>query len=287
MTKKILLCAISNVQSGGCEEDCAFCAQSAKYKTGAEVFGFKELKIVLQEAKNAKKAGAIGFCLVTSGLGLDDEKTEYLASLASLVKKEVDGLFLIASAGVADTNSLKELKKAGVDSYNHNLETSKEFYPSICSTHSWNERYATCENAKESGLLLCSGGIFGLGESEIDRVSLFASLKSLKPMSSPINFYHPNPALPIKKAHINAGEALNILRAAKKELENSVIMAAGGREYIFGDRQHEIFEAGCDAIIVGDYLTTGGQEASKDFELLKKAAVEPLVECPFHLDVTR
>ena len=282
MTKKILLCAISNVQSGACEEDCAFCAQSAKYKTGAEVFGFKEPKIVVQEAKNAKKARAIGFCLVTSGLGLDGEKTEYLCALASRVKKEVDGLFVIASAGIADTKSLTELKKAGVDSYNHNLETSKEFYPSICSTHSWDERYATCENAKESGLLLCSGGIFGLGESHEDRASLFASLKSLNPMSSPINFYHPNPALPIKKAHINADEALNVLRMAKKELKNSVIMAAGGREYTFGDRQHEIFEAGCDAIIVGDYLTTDGQEASKDFELLKKAGMEPLTECPFH-----
>lgn len=281
MTKKILLCAISNVQSGGCEEDCAFCAQSAKYKTGADVFDFKEPIAVLQEAKKAKKSGAIGFCLVTSGLGLDSEKTEYLSALATLIKKEINGLFLIASAGVADTNSLRELKKAGIDSYNHNLETSKEFYPSICSTHPWSERYTTCENAKTAELLLCSGGIFGLGESETDRASLFTSLKSLKPMSSPINFYHPNPALPIKKAYIDANEALNVLKMAKAELANSVIMAAGGREYTFGNRQHEIFEAGCDAIIVGDYLTTSGQEALRDFELLKKAGVEPLLECPF------
>jgi len=280
MTKKILLCAISNVQSGNCPEDCAFCAQSARYKSGVEAFRFKESSLVIEEAKKAKQAGAVGFCLVTSGFGLDGKKTEYLASLATAVKKEVDGLFLIASAGIADKESLKELKKAGVDSYNHNLETSKEFYPSICTTHSWEERYATCENARDAGLMLCTGGIFGLGESEADRASLLASLKSLNPMSSPLNFYHPNPALPIK-ATLTADEALGIIKKAKSELTNTVIMVAGGREFVFGDRQVEIFDAGCDSIIMGDYLTTCGQEPTSDYELLKKAGLEPLLECPF------
>lgn len=281
MSKKIVLCAISNVQSGNCSQDCAFCAQSARYKSGVQAFGLKEPLSVIEEAKKAKQAGALGFCLVTSGLGLDGKKTEYLASLATAIKKEVDGLFLIVSAGIADKESLRELKKAGVDSYNHNLETSKEFYPSICTTHSWDERYATCENAKSVGLMLCAGGIFGLGESEADRASLLASLRSLNPMSSPLNFYHPNPALPIK-ATMGADEALEIVKMAKKELANTVIMVAGGREFVFGDRQVEIFDAGCDAIIVGDYLTTRGQEPIKDYELLKKAGLEPLLECPFH-----
>lgn len=281
MKKQILLCAISNVQSGNCAEDCAFCAQSARYKTGVEAFKFKEPKTVIEEAKKARSAGAVGFCLVTSGFGLDDKKTEYLASLASSVKKEVDGLFLIASAGIANTDALSTLKSAGIDSYNHNLETSKEFYPGICTTHSWDERYTTCENARSAGLMLCTGGIFGLGESEADRASLLASLKSLNPMSSPLNFYHPNPALPIKECSVNADEALNIIRQAKKELTNTVIMVAGGREHVFGDRQVEIFDAGCDSVIVGDYLTTCGQEPTSDYELLKKAGLEALTECPF------
>lgn len=282
MSRQILLCAISNVQSGNCAEDCAFCAQSAKYKTGIEAFKFKEPLTVIEEAKKARAAGAIGFCLVTSGFGLDSKKTEYLSKLASKVKKEVDGLFLIASAGIADTDALRELKKAGVDSYNHNLETSKEFYPAICTTHSWEERYATCENAKSAELMLCTGGIFGLGESAEDRKSLLASLKSLAPMSSPLNFYHPNPALPIKENALTADDALNIIREAKKELEDTVIMVAGGREHVFKERQIEIFDAGCNAIIVGDYLTTCGQEPTSDYELLKKAGLEPLTECPFH-----
>ncbi len=281
MNRQILLCAISNVQSGNCGEDCAFCAQSAKYKTGVDTFRFKEPSLVIKEAKRAKAAGAIGFCLVTSGAKLESKKTEYLATLASIIKKEVDGLFLITSAGIADKEALKELKKAGVDSYNHNLETSKEFYPNICTTHSWDERFATCENAKSAELMLCAGGIFGLGESENDRDSLINSLKSLKPMSSPLNFYHPNEALPIKQSNIDIDEALAVIKKAKKELENTVIMVAGGREYTFGDRQIEIFEAGCDAIIVGDYLTTSGQEPTKDHELLKKAGLEPLLTCPF------
>ncbi len=281
MSKQILLCAISNVQSGNCAEDCTFCAQSARYKTGIDAFKFKEPSTVIQEAKKAKSAGAIGFCLVTSGFGLDSKKTEYLASLAKAVKAEVDGLFLIASAGIADTKSLKVLKNAGIDSYNHNLETSEEFYKTICTTHSWSERYTTCENAKSVGLMLCAGGIFGLGESDKDRDSLLASLKSLNPMSSPMNFYHPNPALPIKQSNINADEALNVIKKAKKELENTVIMVAGGRECTFGDRQIEIFDAGCGAMIVGDYLTTCGQEPTSDYELIKKAGLEPMLECPF------
>jgi biotin synthase len=129
--------------------------------------------------------------------------------------------------------------------------------------------------------MLCTGGIFGLGESEADRASLLASLKSLNPMSSPLNFYHPNPALPIKECSVNADEALNIIRQAKKELTNTVIMVAGGREHVFGDRQVEIFDAGCDSVIVGDYLTTCGQEPTSDYELLKKAGLEALTECPF------
>lgn len=281
MSRQILLCAISNVQSGNCAEDCAFCAQSAKYKTGIEAFKFKEPPTVIEEAKKARAAGAIGFCLVTSGFGLDSKKTEYLSKLASKVKKEVDGLFLIASAGIADTDALRELKKAGIDSYNHNLETSKEFYPSICTTHSWEERYTTCENAKSAELMLCTGGIFGLGESKEDRKSLLKSLKSLNPMSSPLNFYHPNPALPIKENTLTVDDALNIIREAKKELEDTVIMIAGGREHVFKERQIEIFDAGCNAIIVGDYLTTCGQEPTSDYELLQKAGLEPMRECPF------
>jgi len=282
MKKQIMLCAISNVQSGGCSEDCAFCAQSAKYKTGIDTYTFKDPSVVVEEAKKARASGAIGFCLVTSGTGLDAEKTEYLSSLAARIKKEVDGLFLISSAGIADTHSLLELKRGGVDSYNHNLETSREFYPSICSTHTWEARYETCENARSAGLMLCVGGIFGLGESDKDRESLFNSLKSLKPMSSPINFFMPTPALPIKECSVNTDKALEIIRQAKAALPNTVIMSAGGREMMFGDRQVEIFNAGCDAIIVGDYLTMCGQEPSRDFEILKQAGLEPLPECPFH-----
>lgn len=281
MNKKIMLCAISNVQSGNCSEDCAFCTQSARYKTGIDTYKFKDENAVVEEAKKARSAGAVGFCLVTSGTGLDSKKTEYLARLATAVKKEVDGLFLITSAGIADTASLSELKKAGIDSYNHNLETSKEFYPSICTTHSWDERYATCENARSAGLMLCVGGIFGLGESDADRESLFNSLKSLNPMSTPINFFMPNSALPIKECSIDTNKAFEIIKKAKAALPNTVIMSAGGREMMFGDRQAEIFNAGCDAIIVGDYLTTCGQEPSRDFEILKQAGLEPLLECPF------
>jgi len=171
----IYLCAISNIRSGICREDCKFCTQSAKWGADIKRYKQKEVKDIVNEAKLAKKNRAVGFCLVTSGKGLDDKTLEYVCETSKAILKEVD-IKIIACNGTASKEALKELKKAGVSIYNHNLETSEEFYPSICTTHSWEERFITCENIKSAGLRLCSGGIFGMGESEEDRISLLNSL---------------------------------------------------------------------------------------------------------------
>jgi len=149
----------------------------------------KSVQQVVDEAKMAYKNHALGFCLVTSGARLNDKKTDYIASLARAVSKEVPNLMLIACNGMATYEQLCELKNAGVFSYNHNLETSREYFHKICTTHSWDERYQTNLDAKRAGLMLCTGGIYGVGESEADRVSFRASLKELEPFSSPINFF--------------------------------------------------------------------------------------------------
>ena len=222
----------------------------------------------------AKANKALGFCLVTSGRGLDDKKLEFICQTAKTLQKEVPELLLIACNGSASYESLKELKNAGIFSYNHNLETSREYFPKICSTHSWDERFETNLNAKRAGLELCCGGIYGLGESNEDRISFRNSLKELNPFTSPINFFIPNPALKIKEPKLSADEALEILRDSAKALPNTRIMVAGGREVILGDRQYEILENGASAIVVGDYLTTSGEAASKDIEELKKRGFE-------------
>ena len=268
--KTIMLCAICSVTQGNCAEDCAYCTQSAK--AGADITKFKEKSVqqVVDEAKMAYKNHALGFCLVTSGARLNDKKTDYIASLARAVSKEVPNLMLIACNGMATYEQLCELKNAGVFSYNHNLETSREYFPKICTTHSWDERYQTNLDAKRAGLMLCTGGIYGVGESEADRVSFRASLKELEPFSSPINFFIKSDALRLVKPPLSADEALKIVRETKSALPETRVMIAGGREKILGERQYEIFENGADAIVIGDYLTAKGEKASKDIEELTK-----------------
>lgn len=268
--KTIMLCAICSVSQGNCAEDCAYCTQSAK--AGADITKFKEKSVqqVVDEAKMAYKNHALGFCLVTSGARLNDKKTDYIASLAHAVSKEVPNLMLIACNGMATYEQLCELKNAGVFSYNHNLETSREYFPKICTTHSWDERYQTNLDAKRAGLMLCTGGIYGVGESEADRVSFRASLKELEPFSSPINFFIKSDALRLVQPPLSADEALKIVRETKSALPETRVMIAGGREKILGERQYEIFENGADAIVIGDYLTAKGEKASKDIEELAK-----------------
>ncbi|ANE35235.1 biotin synthetase [Campylobacter iguaniorum] len=279
MNKVVMLCAICNVSSGNCAEDCAYCTQSAHVKADITKFKKKELEQILLEAKMARANHALGFCLVTSGRSLDDKKLDFICETAKMLQKETPELMLIACNGSASYESLKELKKAGVFSYNHNLETSREYFPKICSTHTWDERYETNLNAKKAGLELCCGGIYGLGESQTDRVSFRSSLRELEPFTSPVNFFIPNPALKIKEPKLSVDEALKILNDTAKALPNTRIMVAGGREVVLGERQYEILQNGASAIVVGDYLTTSGEVASKDIEALRQRGFEFASKC--------
>ncbi len=278
MSKSIMFCAISNISSGNCAEDCSFCTQSAYNESGIETFKKKPIEQIVKEAKIAKKNGALGFCLVTSGRGLNDKKLEFVCEATKAVKNEVE-IMIIACNGIADKHQLQELKNAGVDSYNHNIETSKSFYDKICTSHDWEQRYTTCKNVNEVGLMLCCGGIFGLGESEEDRLEYLKALKSLNPFSTPINFYISHPSLKVPKYDLTQDEALGIIKSVKATLPNSRVMIAGGREKVFPNNQKAMFEAGVDAIVVGDYLTTKGDNPLRDFELIKSLGYKVETTC--------
>lgn len=267
----IFLCAICNVESGTCNEDCKFCTQSVKYKANIDRYRQKDIEQIVKEAKIARANGAVGFCLVTAGAGLTDKKTKFIAEATKAVKAANLGLRLIACNGIATVEQLKELKAAGVDNYNHNLETSRDFYPTICTTHTWDERYQTCLNAKEAGLKLVCGGIFGMGETQEDRISMLEAINSLDPMNVPLNFFHPNEALPIVENSIDIEQAFDLVTLARKMIPNAhKIMVAGGRELMFKDRQYEIFKRGANAFVIGDYLTTTGKTPKDDVEALEK-----------------
>lgn len=269
MNKEIFLCSICNINSGTCNEDCKFCSQSVRYKADIERYKQKNIDAIIKEAITARDNGALGFCLVSSDKGLNSKTLDFVCSIAEILTKEVPQLRLIGCNGTASVEELLTLKKAGIKAYNHNLETSKEFYPNICTTHSWDERYETCKNVNKAGLVLISGGIFGLGESQRDRISMLESLKSLNPTSVPINFYHHNEALELQPNSLNIDEAFNLIRLTREMIPDAQrIMVAGGREMMFGDRQNEIFSHGANSIVIGNYLTTSGRASSRDLEML-------------------
>lgn len=276
MHKEIFLCSICNINSGTCNEDCKFCSQSVRYKADIQRYRQKDSDLILKEAKAAYQNGALGFCLVSSDKGLNEKTLDFVCSIAEMLTKEIPQLRLIACNGTATLKQLLTLKEAGIKAYNHNLETSKEFYPKICTTHSWDERYDTCKNVNEAGLVLISGGIFGLGESQEDRISMLESLNSLNPLSVPINFYHHNEALELKPNPLSVDEALNLISLTREMIPNAQrIMVAGGRELMFKERQNEIFSYGANSIVIGNYLTTSGRIIDKDLEMLKSLNLKP------------
>jgi len=275
MKNKIFLCSICNINSGTCKEDCKFCSQSVRYKADIQRYKQKPLETIQEEAIKARDNGALGFCLVTADKGLNDKTLKFVCNVAQAVLKVAPELRLIACNGTASVEQLLILKKAGIKAYNHNLETSKEFYPKICTTHPWSERYETCQNVNSAGLVLISGGIFGLGETQQDRESMLQSLISLNPTSVPINFYHHNEALELEPSTLNIEEAFALIKLTRKTLPKAErIMVAGGRELMFGKRQSEIFEYGANSIVIGNYLTTNGRVMSKDLDMLQSLNLE-------------
>lgn len=267
---EIFLCSICNINSGTCKEDCKFCSQSVRYKADIDRYKQKHIDNILEEARTARDNGALGFCLVTADKGLNEKTLKFVCDTAKVLTKEVPQLRLIACNGTASVEQLLTLKEAGIKAYNHNLETSREFYPQICTTHPWDERYDTCKNVNEAGLVLITGGIFGLGETQEDRESMLESLKSLNPTSVPINFYHHNEALELQPNPLTADEALNLVKLTRETIPDAQrIMVAGGRELMFGERQNEIFDYGANSIVIGNYLTTSGRIMSKDLDMIK------------------
>ena len=270
MNEKIFLCSICNINSGTCNEDCKFCSQSVRYRADIERFKQKPIKEIQTEAISARDSGALGFCLVTADKGLNDKTLEFVCSVAKAVIEVAPELRLIACNGTATLEQLLVLKAHGIKAYNHNLETSEAFYPQICTTHPWSERYETCQNVNRAEMVLITGGIFGLGETPEDRVSMLKALNSLNPSSVPINFYHHNKALELNPNPLSVDEALELVKLTRDTIPNAQrIMVAGGRELMFGERQSEIFKAGANSIVIGNYLTTAGRAMDKDLDMLK------------------
>lgn len=274
--KYIKLCAIINAKSGGCEEDCAFCAQSSHYKTKVHVYPLVSNAKIVESAKKAKSDGAIEFSIVTSGYSI--ETTEEIKKLAFAISemKKATGMGACASLGILSETTLKKLKEAGLNHYHHNLETARSYFPEICTTHDYDDDIKAVLNAKKCGLKVCCGGIFGLGESIEQRVELLMTLKELDVDSVPINFLNPIPGTPLEgKNHLTPMECLKIIALARVLLPDKDIVICGGREVNLRDLQPMMFFAGANGTMTGDYLTTRGRPSEEDLRMIESCGLEP------------
>lgn len=269
------LCTIINAKSGKCSEDCKYCAQSSHFKTNASVYPLVNSEIALEEAKKVEREGANRFSLVTSGKGIlsDSKEMEKLENIYKILKERTT-LSLCASHGICDKEVLVKLKEAGVTTYHHNLEACKDFYPNICSTHTYEDRIKTVLNAKEVGLRVCSGGILGLGETPIDRIKLAFELRELDVDSVPINILTPIAGTPLENAkEIEPLELIKTMSVFRFILPNKALRYAGGRIKL-GKYQSLGIRAGINSALTGNFLTTTGNTIESDKKMIEGVGYE-------------
>jgi biotin synthase len=266
--KRAELCSIVNAKSGACSEDCSFCAQSSKSTADIDVYPLKNKDFILERAYKAKRAGVQRFSIVTSGRRISEKDLHSITEMISEIK--IIGLLPCASLGMLNERDLVLLKTAGLDRYHHNLETSERFFPSLCTTHTYSDKLRTIYSIKITGLSVCSGGIFGMGETWRDRIDMAFLLKDLDVDSIPINFFIPIKGTVLENRNfLHPFEALKIVSLYRFILPQKGIRICGGRTQILNELNSMIFIAGADSLLTGDYLTTSGISYEDDLNLIK------------------
>lgn len=271
--EEIELCAISNVRSGNCSENCSFCAQSGHYKTAAPAYGYIEAEDLAKQAERARSWGASDFGVVSKGWGVrSDKERRQLAEYFGTMRQSSD-IGRCASLGVLDGQSARELKAMGLENYHHNLETAESYFHRVCTTHSYQENIDTVRHAVAAGLRVCSGGILGMGESLDQRIELAQTLRGLGVESVPLNFLSPQDGTPFGDMTPMAPlEILKNIAVFRYMLPRAEIRIAGGRQFL-RDLQAMIFMAGASGVMIGDYLTTKGRQVEDDLQMLSDLGV--------------
>jgi biotin synthase len=266
---EIEVCAISNVRSGNCSENCSFCAQSGHHKTQAPVYNYISSDDLAAQASRARQWGASDFGVVSKGWGVrsDKERTQLAEYFATLQSQSDIGR--CASLGVLDDDSARELKAMGMENYHHNLECAESFFHNVCTTHTYQENIDTIQHARAAGLRVCSGGILGMGESLDQRLELADTLRRLGVESVPLNFLSPQQGTPMgEREPMQPMEILLNIAVFRYMLPKAEIRIAGGRQFL-RDMQSMIFMAGASGVMIGDYLTTKGRQVEDDLKMLE------------------
>jgi len=268
MGNRVGLCSIVNAKSGACPEDCSFCVQSSKSTAEIDVYPLMDKESIMEKARVAKRAGVKRFSIVTSGKRVSQKDLHSIAEMIADIK--TIGLLPCASLGILEERNLEVLKTAGLDRCHHNLETSERFFPFICTTHTYRDKRKTIDSIRTTGLSICSGGIFGMGETWQDRIDMAFLLKDIDVDSVPINFL-----IPIKgtvlghRDALHPFEALKIVSLYRFILPHKEIRVCGGRNQILNEFNSFIFLAGADSLLTGNYLTTPGKSYDEDLRLIK------------------
>lgn len=263
------ICSIINAKSGKCSENCKFCAQSAHYKTNINEYPLLDKEKIVENALYMAEKGVLRFSIVTSGKALTDKDVEILADTIKEIKSK-SNISICASLGLLTDENFKKLKDAGLERVHNNLETSENFFSSVCTTHTFDDKINALKAALKSGLSVCSGGIIGLGESMQDRIDLAFSLKELGIKSVPLNILSPVKGTPYENNKpLSEEEILKTISIFRFILPDAFIRLAGGRA-LLSDKGRKAFLSGANAAITGDMLTTYGISVDTDMQIIKE-----------------
>jgi biotin synthase len=260
---------ILSAKTGGCPEDCHFCSQSSRFDSPVKAVPLLGDEEVLAAARETADLGASEFCLVYAVRGPDERLMAHLEQVVPLVARDT-GLNVAVSAGILDESQTARLRAAGTHRYNHNLETARSHFGEIVTTHTWEERFATCRLVRDHGMELCCGVLLGMGETDAQRIELLGQLREVGPAEVPVNFLDPRPGTPLAgRPLVAAIEAIRWIALFRLALPDVILRYAGGREVTLGDLQEMGMTAGINALITGNYLTTLGRSPQEDVVMLR------------------
>ena len=271
--KRVKICVLQNARSGLCPEDCHYCSQSAVSTATIDKYPLMSKEQLIDGARRAFTAKAKRYCMVTSGRGPSDEDIEHFCEVTRAIKKELP-LEICVCVGIMSEDQARKLKAAGVGWVNHNLNTSERFHPEICTTHTYQDRLNTVRNVRKAGLMTCSGGIIGMGETDEDIIDLAFACREQRMDSIPVNFLHPIKGTPME-AHrfLTPMKCLKVLCLFRFLNPVSEIRAAGGREVNLRSIQALVLYA-ANSIFVEGYLTTPGQQAEEAQRMIEDMGFE-------------
>lgn len=268
------LCTIVNAKCGRCSEDCRYCAQSAHYRTACEEsYPLLSTQELLEDARRNAQQGVLRYSIVTSGRRLSEEEVEQACESIRRIRAEVP-IEVCVSFGLLDEVQFRKIKAAGASRVHCNLESSARYFPSVCTTHTYEEKIRTLQAAKRAGLSICSGGILGLGETMEDRIDMVLTARELGVKSIPVNLLNPIPGTPYEnRVPLDNEEACRCVALFRFLIPDASIRLAGGRG-LLGDKGEACFLSGANAAISGDMLTTAGITVETDMELLRSSGFE-------------